>query len=190
MVCPPKNTYTGLNYNLKLAEKKPKPNKAIRDELRNEMFDPISEYFHNKTLKHLKMLNYTDRYRHWYNNEAKMSLPYLKDGILVDQIYTWAKTGSVKLIDSSDWITDMNINFICSNGNDIGKPKIFNITGNDELKYRKCCQETDIDNIVAIDGCTFEPTIEYGEIIWKYNLENYDSIKKLVNKPTQESAKN
>ena len=52
---------------------------------------------------------------------------------------------------------------------------------------RKCCQETDY--IAISDGCTFEPTIKHGEIIWEYKLENYDSMKKGVNKATQESAK-
>ena len=91
-VCPPKNTYTDLNYDLMLVE-----NFTLTDEMRDELI--------NYTWKVINEHNYTDdfdmfqeedRYYNWYYGYTLIRRTYTnKNGFFIYQISTSATSGVV-----------------------------------------------------------------------------------------------
>ena len=77
-VCPPKNTYTDLNYDLLLAE-----NVTLTDELRADLFSYAKKLVDEHVyMNDLDKLQEDNRYYNWYHGYTKMiSTAHDKDGV-------------------------------------------------------------------------------------------------------------
>ena len=76
-VCPPKNTFTDLNYDLMLAEKLKLTNK-----MRNELIDYSEKVINEHTFTDdLNILQEDDRYYNWYYGYSKINRPYTNDNV-------------------------------------------------------------------------------------------------------------
>ena len=71
-VCPPKNTFTSLNYDLTLAE-----NVTFTEKMKFEMFQNAVEIAEENvfSLSNLNKLNEKDRFDNWYHGYTEISLP-------------------------------------------------------------------------------------------------------------------
>ena len=93
-VCPPRNTFTNLNYDFMMAK-----NKSIPEELRNELFQILMDKYEDKEyqeiMHHLEILNEKKRFSNWYYGNSRITIPKL-DGegeTLSFSIYTSAISG-------------------------------------------------------------------------------------------------
>ena len=85
-VCPPKNTFTDLNYDLMMAENMTLDNDT-KNKLVNNTIDVLyNAYTHNTydtfykmVMKNLSMLEDKDRYYNWYHGYTKIDLPFYSD---------------------------------------------------------------------------------------------------------------
>ena len=73
-VCPPKNTYTDLNYDL-LRTEGMKLSEDTRKELTTYAMDLLRENMHNSTVPNLNLLRDDDRYYNWYYGYTQMTFP-------------------------------------------------------------------------------------------------------------------
>merc|ERR1712197_24557 len=64
-VCPPKNTYTDLNYDLMMAENMTLDNDT-RKELENYVVEMLYDKLHDIFMKNMNKLEERDRYYNWY----------------------------------------------------------------------------------------------------------------------------
>ena len=71
-VCPPKNTYTDLNYDLSMME-----NMTVENDTRNDMKNYASEllndYFFDSLMSNISQVEDDDRYYNWYYGYTKES---------------------------------------------------------------------------------------------------------------------
>ena len=74
-VCPPKNTYTHLNYDLVNVE-----NMTIDEERKNELFNLTVNLLQNlsytEIMKNLSKVQDNDRYYNWYHGYTEITIPY------------------------------------------------------------------------------------------------------------------
>ena len=70
-VCPPKNTYTDLNYDLMMTA-----NTSLTDETRYKLktyaMELLHNYLHRQIMKNLSKLEEDNRYYNWYNGYTKL----------------------------------------------------------------------------------------------------------------------
>ena len=75
-VCPPKNTYTDLNYDLMMVE-----NMTLVPEERNEMINYalklMEDHHYQNLMTNLSVLEEKNRYYNWYHGYTRMDLPYM-----------------------------------------------------------------------------------------------------------------
>ena len=93
-VCPPKNTYTDLNYDLMMTKNMTLDN-DIRDELANYAVEVLYDQLHNKIMTDLNKLEDNDRYYNWYHGYAKIQLPHVEDGSVYYYADTYASSGTI-----------------------------------------------------------------------------------------------
>ena len=74
-VCPPKNTFTDLNYDLMMTENMTLDNDT-RNELVNYAVELLFKNLHYTNMKNLDMLKDHDRYYNWYHGYTQITLPY------------------------------------------------------------------------------------------------------------------
>ena len=76
-VCPPKNTYTDLNYDLMMTKNMTLDNDT-RNDLLNYAVDHLYDELYDKIMTDLNMLKDNDRYYNWYHGHTKFNhyLPY------------------------------------------------------------------------------------------------------------------
>ena len=76
-VCPPKNTYTNLNYDLKMIE-----NMTFNTETKSNLVEFATKIMldelYNKVLTDLQKVHDIDRYSNWYRGFTKIEVPYLE----------------------------------------------------------------------------------------------------------------
>lgn len=94
-VCPPKNTFTNLNYDLTQIE-----NMTISDntrkEFRNYAIELLTEYLYIGVMKNLSQLQEKDRYHNWYHGYTEVVLPHPNNGYDVFcKINAFSTSGSV-----------------------------------------------------------------------------------------------
>ena len=74
-VCPPKNTFTNLNYDLMMLE-----NMTLDNDTRTELMEYavglIQEHVYNDLMSNLSLVKYDNRYLNWYNGTTRIELPY------------------------------------------------------------------------------------------------------------------
>ena len=96
-VCPPKNTYTDLNYDLMLTD-----NITLTEEMRDEMFKYAVKIINEESFSTATwpgMLHEKDRFYNWYHGYTKLKSPYYNiynyddDERLKIQLYTTATSG-------------------------------------------------------------------------------------------------
>ena len=73
-VCPPRNSFLNLNYDIEQSE-----NITIDNNTRSELFDfaldVIQDEFHDEIMKNLSKIEDPDRYYNWYNGYTKIKYP-------------------------------------------------------------------------------------------------------------------
>ena len=74
-VCPPKNTFTDLNFYLKIAENMTLTNNT-REELYNYAKELMMDQLYDDIMTDIHMLEDNDRYYNWYHGFTEMRLPY------------------------------------------------------------------------------------------------------------------
>ena len=93
-VCPPKNTFTNLNFDLMLAD-----NLTIDDEQRNMLVDYTLDLLHDsyyqELMENVSLLQDEDRFYNWYKGYNIIDIPYEYDGQLQYTVYTTATSGSI-----------------------------------------------------------------------------------------------
>ena len=106
-VCPPKNTFTNLNYDLLMA-------KNITNETRNLLsdyaFELLHESFFRDIMDRLSILDIPDRYLNWYHGYTRISLPYWRDQSSLDfTILTSASSGFISTQYFGDKYNSLNV---------------------------------------------------------------------------------
>ena len=95
-VCPPKNTYTDLNYDLQMSQ-----NMTIssdtRKELLNYAVNLLNDHIYDTVMTEFRMLDEENRYYNWYHGKTNIQLPYQPSSSYdkVYRIFTTATSGSV-----------------------------------------------------------------------------------------------
>ena len=93
-VCPPKNTFTNLNFDLMLAD-----NLTINDEdrhmLSDYMLDLLHDSFYWELIFNISLIQDEDRYHNWYKGYNLIDIPFENHGQLQYTIYTTATSGTI-----------------------------------------------------------------------------------------------
>ena len=74
-VCPPRNTYTDLNYDLMMAENMTLDNDT-RNELVNFAVEMLYDHMHDTLIANLSKLDEKYRYYNWYHGYTQITLPF------------------------------------------------------------------------------------------------------------------
>ena len=82
-VCPPKNTYTDLNYDLVMTKNKTL-NETVRNELTYYALELLNDNLHNTIMKNLSMLQEDNRFHNWYHGYSQVVIPYVDDKFALD----------------------------------------------------------------------------------------------------------
>ena len=73
-VCPPRNTYTDLNYDLMMTQ-----NMTLDDEIKDELIkyatEQMNDHVFNTIMRNLSNIQEKDRYYNWYHGITKIELP-------------------------------------------------------------------------------------------------------------------
>ena len=94
-VCPPKNTFTDLNYDLMLTEDM-KVDIDTRNELTEFAMMIIQDHMHEEFMSRFRQLDEENRFYNWYQGISTIVLPYYRtNGELVYDVSTRAKTGKI-----------------------------------------------------------------------------------------------
>ena len=74
-VCPPRNTFTDLNYDLMMTE-----NMTLEDNIERELthyaIELLFNHLYDQIMDKLNMLQEKDRYCNWYNGYSEIRIPY------------------------------------------------------------------------------------------------------------------
>ena len=96
-VCPPKNTFTNLNYDLLMAE-----NMTIEDDTRIKLiekaFETLADHFVNESKSNFAQLEQKNIFFNWYNGYTKIHMPYFDSYINGQKqtIYTTSTEGAIE----------------------------------------------------------------------------------------------
>ena len=94
-VCPPKNTYTNLNYDLMMTE-----NLTLTKNNTKQLLNNFGKYFHkkdfDKTKKRITNFKEKNKYRNWYNGLTEVPIYLTRSKLFLDDdIRTSARSGEV-----------------------------------------------------------------------------------------------
>ena len=94
-VCPPKNSFTNLNYDIKNLEDV-EMSRETRDEVLEIVLTELYDSYHDDLMTNMTKLEDDDRYRGWYHGRSNISFPYWSE----EQPNTWFitsyQTGSIQ----------------------------------------------------------------------------------------------
>ena len=94
-VCPPKNTFTNLNYGLKMTKNMSLDNDT-RKELTNNAVRHLHQHLYAVAMKNLSMVEDDDRYHNWYHGYTQVRLPSTEEDYgLYHRIDTAATSGTI-----------------------------------------------------------------------------------------------
>ena len=96
-VCPPRNTYTDLNYDLIILENTTLDNDT-RKELANYAVDLFNDHLYDIIIKNLSKLKDNDRYYNWYHGYSDINIPSYND---FDGLNYWVSTAATSGIIST-----------------------------------------------------------------------------------------
>ena len=100
-VCPPKGTYTNLNYDFKTLLTRKHINETTRNELLRFAIEKIQFHVHKEIMTNMSKIVEEKRYYNWYNGYTLLSLPYYDkiDDKFTYHINTAASSGSISTSD-------------------------------------------------------------------------------------------
>ena len=75
IVCPPKNTFTNLNFGLRMLSNMTLDNKT-RNDLTYHALHQIQDYHYREVLSNFSLLEEENRYYNWYMGYTAITLPY------------------------------------------------------------------------------------------------------------------
>ena len=110
-VCPPKSTYTILNYDLMMIQNMT-VEADIRVELANLAVELVLEAFHNESMKHFYELQDEKRYHNWYHGYTEIYPPFYHNA-RYDPLYyikTYATSGSISSLNFNETFEAAKIN--------------------------------------------------------------------------------
>ena len=94
-VCPPRDTYTDLNYDLMMLQNTTLDNDT-RNDLTNYAFQLLQDQLHDGVMKRLDLLKDDDRYYNWYHGFTQINIPSAySDGTHYYAVTTYATTGTI-----------------------------------------------------------------------------------------------
>ena len=96
-VCPPKNTYTDLNYDLMRTGNMTLDNDT-KTELTNYAVELLYDHLYDTIMTNLSKLEENDRYLNWYHGYTQIKLPYhnkYDTGEVNFDVYTSTTSGSI-----------------------------------------------------------------------------------------------
>ena len=93
-VCPPKNTYTNLNYDLIMAKNMTLDNDT-RKYLKDSATEAALDYVFQEFMSNITMFEEDNRYYNWYHGYSKISMPHYAADKLQFTIDTSATLGTV-----------------------------------------------------------------------------------------------
>lgn len=109
-VCPPKGTYTNLNYDLLMTE-----NMTLSKKEKDQFIDQARILLHDANFKQLmenvEKVKVKNQYKNWYLGIDKMTIPHIDvyENSLLFDIDTWAKEG---LIETNNYDKSFQLNEI------------------------------------------------------------------------------
>ena len=89
-VCPPRNTFTDVNYDLMMSE-----NITLTEEIRDEMYEYALEVINEDSQSNWTKLHEEDRTYNWYHGFTEIKLPYYRQNRLNIEIDTSATSGVI-----------------------------------------------------------------------------------------------
>ena len=93
-VCPPRNSFLDLNYDL-MKSNESKVDEKTKEELFEYAKDVIQDSFYSKVLKNLQKLVYSDRYFNWYQGFTQLQYPFHNKNRLRYPVTTYATSGNI-----------------------------------------------------------------------------------------------
>ena len=95
-VCPPKDTFTDLNYDLMMT-KNMTLDYGTRQELSNYAVELLYDYLYDNIIRNMRKLVENDRYYNWYYGYTGIDLPYfyIWCECLLNEVATAATSGSI-----------------------------------------------------------------------------------------------
>ncbi len=124
-VCPPKNTYTNLNYDLLMTE-----NVTLSNETRAIMstyaFEILHDSFYEGIIANMSLIEDPDRYYNWYHGFTMINLPtWMRSQMLLE--FPTITTASSGFISTKHYDDKLNVNLVQSPIRiqlDISSPKV------------------------------------------------------------------
>ena len=94
-VCPPKNTFTNLNFDIMMTENMTLENET-RIELIKTLLESLDDENYKQVLKNLSLIQEKNRFYNWYNGYSTISLPqWAPSGVSQINLDT-VREGSIK----------------------------------------------------------------------------------------------
>ena len=95
-VCPPRNSFLNLNYDIIQSENLT-PSAKIRNELFEYTLNVIQDDFYNEIITNLTKMQDPDRYYNWYHGFTKINFPYYNTSYNQLSYYTFtsARSGNI-----------------------------------------------------------------------------------------------
>ena len=94
-VCPPKNTYTDLNYDLMRTENITLESKT-REEILQYGVELLNDLMYETLMNNLNVLQDNEKYSNWYNGYTQLRLPFPNYGYdNFYPLYTYATSGFI-----------------------------------------------------------------------------------------------
>ena len=165
-VCPPKNTYTDLNYDLNMNENLT-ISSATRKKLNDYAVELLNKYLYERAIRNLSMLQDNNRYYNWYHGLTPVSLPFpIMDFDYFYAINTYATNGSIA---TQYFGETFDIEKIVPN---VKYKVFFNIP-----KNAKSTLHLEIEKVTMTDLSSgldqFSMTSSFGTDVKKANLRNF-----------------
>ena len=93
-VCPPKDTFTNLNFDL-LLTKNLTLNNDTRSMFADYAFELLHDSFYSEVIQNVSIISDEDRYYNWYHGFTRLDLPFWQDTQLEYPVYTAAASGAI-----------------------------------------------------------------------------------------------
>ena len=100
-VCPPKNTFTNLNYDLMKAPDIQIEKDIWDDDYHDELINNFGKHFqqkcYEKALYDINLFKENNKYKNWYSGVSKLPIAFMKDHVVIEYetIETYAKSGEI-----------------------------------------------------------------------------------------------
>ena len=112
-VCPPRNTFTNLNYDLVRNGSNSRFDKKYENIVKFNIFNVIQNNYFNELMDEMSLLEFDGLYRSWYNIQTLLKAPFrTSDHVLKLSISTSAFSGAVK---SKDFGTNLKSSVLTEN---------------------------------------------------------------------------